>query len=184
MVAPSAPLPLQPPQPSSGQARLFVGFWPDGATRAALAAHRDRWRWVPRARPTPDAKLHLTLQFLGLQPRALMPTLVDGLKALPFEPFELALDDTDLRPRVSGGVAVLQPRRTPTALAALHRHAAQWLASLGLEPERRAYKPHVTLARHAAGSAAPSVDAPIAWTVQRPVLVESEPAPGGYRVVG
>jgi 2'-5' RNA ligase len=166
----------------ASQARLFIGLWPDAATRAALAAHRDQWRWTGRARPTRGEKLHLTLHFLGMQPRALMQPLIDGLKTLPFEPFDMTLDQTDLWPRVSGGVTVLQPSSMPAALTALHATAATWLKELCVEPERRPYKPHVTLAHHASGTPAHAVDRAIVWRVQRPVLVESEPAPGGYRV--
>ena len=159
------------------QARLFVALWPDADTRTRLAAQARSWRWPPSARPELPERLHLTLHFIGAQPRERVHDLARGVAALPWVEAELALDRAAVW---SGGVAVLQASQVPGALADLHAALARWLESESIATEARAWQPHVTLARKAAG-AQPSCDGlPLRWVTAAPVLVESW---RGYRVV-
>ncbi len=162
------------------QVRLFLALWPDEAVRGQLLAWRDAWSWPRGASPVHPAKLHLTLHFLGDQPAARLPGLADGF-AVPFEPFSLALGHPELWPH---GIAVLEPHETPPELLALHGRLDGALRGLGLRPEARAYRPHVTLARRAAGAGAPAGGPRIDWQVSGYALVESKLGrDGGYRVL-
>jgi len=160
-------------------ARLFVTLWPDEAVRTALRAYRNGWQWPGAAAATPGAKLHLTLHFLGSQPRALLPALEAAL-AVPFTPFDLAFGYPEVWRH---GSAVLAPRATPRALLDLHAALGRALQGVGITPEDRPFRPHVTLGRHASGALPPAAPAQIAWPVTGYALVASAPDHGGYTVL-
>lgn len=162
-------------------ARLFLALWPDDATRAALQAWQAVWRWPPGARLTAPAHLHLTLHFIGSVPRQRLPELAERL-ARPVEPMTLRLAWVDAWHH---GLVVLvpgQPGDVSGALTHLHQSLSQALAELDLPVETRPFRPHVTLARHAAGAQAGDTPTPpVVWRAdQGYVLAESA---GGYRVL-
>jgi 2'-5' RNA ligase len=160
-------------------ARLFVTLWPGDPVRAALRAYRDSWQWPGTAAAVPGAKLHLTLHFLGSQPRALLPALEQAL-AVPFTPFDLAFGTPEVW---SHGAAVLAPSVTPQALLDLHAALGRALQSVGIPLEARPFRPHVTLGRRARGAMPPAAPAQIAWPVTGYALVASQPGHGGYTVL-
>jgi 2'-5' RNA ligase len=155
--------------------RLFLALWPAPPERHALAAWRDAWHWPHSATPVRDNKLHVTLHFLGNQPSDRVPEFVQGF-GVPFSPFHLEFGVPKLWPH---GVAVLEPYEEPDALLQLHARLAQALVGLGLTPEERSFRPHVTLARRAAHAGLPSSGPPILWDIRRYALVESRPGNGG-----
>lgn len=154
---------------TSSTCRLFLALWPEPGVRRLLAERRDAWTWPKGAAPVHDDKLHLTLHFLGAVPGERLPALLDGF-AVPFEPFRIEIH----RPALwHNGIAVLEPGVTPPALAALHARLAGALSTLGLRLEARPYRPHVTMARRAAGAGLPPEHPPIVWDVRGYALVES-----------
>jgi 2'-5' RNA ligase len=159
--------------------RLFLALWPDPAIRAALAASRDTWTWPRGASPVRDDKLHVTLHFLGNLPSERVPELVRGFE-VPFTPFALELGLPALWPH---GIAVLEPLAEPDELLALHGRLSQALVGLGLQPEQRKFRPHVTLARRAMTAAVPAAGPPIVWNIESYALVESRPGNGGAYTV-
>lgn len=154
---------------SQATSRLFLALWPDPAVRHQLRAARDAWQWPRGATPVHADKLHLTLHFLGDVPSERLPELLDGF-AVPFAAFRLDLGKPVLWPH---GIAVLEPFDAPPELLALHARLAQALVDLGLQPEARSYRPHVTMARRASGVSMPPDGPPIAWQADRYALVES-----------
>ncbi len=157
--------------------RLFLALWPGAAVRERLRAARDAWSWPRGATPVATDKLHLTLHFLGAVPAERLPDLRAGC-AVPFSPFDLRLGRAELW---HGGIAVLAPHEQPAALLDLHARLAGSLTALGLRPEARAYRPHVTMARRAGGVALPAAGADIGWHVDGYALVAS--GPDGYAVL-
>lgn len=153
----------------SAHTRLFLALWPDPDLRHQLAARRDAWVWPKGAMPVPADKLHVTLHFLGGVPSQRLPDLLAGF-AVPFEPFHLELDQATVW---HNGIAVLEPAATPPQLAALHARLGDALMTLGLHPETRPYRPHVTMARRAHGATLPADSSPVAWDVRGYALVES-----------
>ena len=131
--------------------RLFLALWPDPALRRRLVERRDAWAWPKSATPVHADKLHLTLHFLGALPEERLPELLEAF-AVPFEPFRLELTHATLW---HNGIAVLEPEHVPPALPALHARLSSALLALGLPPEARSYRPHVTMARRAAGATPP-----------------------------
>jgi 2'-5' RNA ligase len=173
------PAPRPPPQPDR-PLRLFLALWPGPAVRLVLQARQREWRWSETAARVAPERLHLTLHFLGDVPRDRLPELRQGLQ-VDFERFELVFAAAALWPR---GVAVLLPAAAPPALLALHAELKQALQSLRVPTEARAFRPHLTLARHAEGSLAPDVVLPIRWSVRGYALVSSERGQqSGYRIV-
>lgn len=157
--------------------RLFLGLWPDPATREALRAWRDAWTWPHGAAPVSTDKLHMTLHFLGNQPSARVQELVEGL-AVPLAPFRLELG----LPRVwPGGIAVIEPHHAPGELLQLHADLSAALLALGLPLEPRAWRPHVTMARRAGQAALPAPAPPLAWDISGYALVASRA--GAYDVL-
>lgn len=159
-----------------GTLRLFLALWPDAETLRDLLAWREGWRWPPHARLHAPKHLHLTLHFIGAVPAARLPELRRGL-ACPGPGFELRLTRAELWP---GGLAMLCPAQTPPALARLHAGLADALRALELPVESRPFRPHLTLARKAAGALPPEVAPDLRWSVRGHVLAQSL---GGYRIL-
>ena len=157
--------------------RLFLALWPDPAIRHALRERRDAWTWPRGASPVHADKLHVTLHFLGEVPSERVPELRQGF-AVPFTPFTLSIGLPKLWPH---GIAVLEPHTEPPALLELHAKLSNALVALGLQPEARAYRPHVTLARRAGHAIVPPQSAPLTWQVDGYALVESNG--GNYTVL-
>jgi 2'-5' RNA ligase len=159
--------------------RLFLALWPDPAIRHQLREWRDLWTWPRGAGPVHTDKLHVTLHFLGNQPSETLPALLDGL-AVPFTPFRLQLDVAELW---HSGIAVLSPSAPPPELLGLHAALSSALPGLGLQPEERAYRPHVTMARRARGATIPQNGPAIDWQIDHYALVESKTGDGGAYTV-
>jgi 2'-5' RNA ligase len=155
---------------SADQARLFVALWPAQEVRAALRDWRDAWIWPSASSPVRTQQLHVTLHFLGNMERARVPELVAGL-GVPFTPFELRFGHPELW---HGGIAVLAPDVVPQPLMDLHASIGAALEGLGITPEGRAYKPHVTMGRRAGNAVAPAAGPDIRWQIDGYALMESK----------
>lgn len=168
--------------------RLFAALRPPTAIRAGLL---DAMGGVPGARWQDDDQLHLTLRFIGD---------VDGPTAEDVAAALAGVAAAGIEARIAGvgafdnslwaGVSPREP------LAALHRKVDQALARTGIAPDRRAYLPHITLARMPRSAAKrPEVER---WQVDqarlssppfvfdRLILFESTLTPGGahYDIAG
>jgi 2'-5' RNA ligase len=163
--------------------RLFFALWPDPQTRAALAALAERVAVETGGRATTPDNVHLTLAFLGAQPRASAAELVARAGAIDASPFVLALDHIDCWRK--NAVAWLGASEIPPALASLRKALLASLAPLHIDDEARPFAVHVTLARKITGSLRRRLPAPIAWPVDGWVLVASDTGSGGpvYRVL-
>ncbi len=123
--------------------RLFVAIRPPEEIRDLLVDAMDDgadFRWQQ------DEQLHLTLRFIGEVERPIAEDLASALAAVRSSQFELRVQGTGrFEQRSSGALwAGVEPREPVAALAAKIERVCQ---SVGLEPERRAFHPHITLAR-------------------------------------
>ncbi|MFN4097875.1 MAG: RNA 2',3'-cyclic phosphodiesterase [Sphingomonas sp.] len=131
--------------------RLFVALRPPIAIRDHLI---DLMDGVEGARWQDDDQLHITLRFIGEVDSRTAEDVATALSAIRFDLPPLRLNgcgtfETKGRPNALwAGVAPRDP------LAALHKKVDRAMIAIGLEPEHRAYVPHITLAR-LAGSAGP-----------------------------
>lgn len=125
--------------------RLFVAIRPPASVRDALIDAMDFG--VEGARWQDDDQLHLTLRFIGDVDEREVEDIVLAFSDIRAPSMPVALSGIgafDGRGRVTTLWIGAQPRET---LDALHRKIDQALIRLGQPPERRAYLPHVTLAR-------------------------------------
>jgi 2'-5' RNA ligase len=102
-----------------------------------------------------EEQLHLTLRYIGEVERPVAEDIALALASVHAPAIDLALSgvgwfDQGARGAVFARAAPTQP------LAALHAKLDRALVRLGLEPERRAYLPHITLARRRAGAVDPA----------------------------
>lgn len=123
--------------------RLFVAIRPPDLVRDLLIDAMDdspALRWVG------DDNLHLTLRFIGEVERPLANDIADSLGRLAFPAFALRIAGVGKFEQRNGGAlwAGVEPRKPVSELAAKVERAC---TRVGLEPERRAFHPHVTLAR-------------------------------------
>ncbi|MEO7814752.1 MAG: RNA 2',3'-cyclic phosphodiesterase [Sphingomicrobium sp.] len=147
--------------------RLFVALRPPPALRQACRSAMEDgppgWAWQD------DEQLHLTLRYIGEVERPVAEDVATALGTIHAVSVAICLSGVgwfDQRPR-----GALFARCAPAEpLAALHKKIDRALVRIGLEPERRAYLPHITLARRRAGA----VD-PTGW-VERNAGLSSDPA--------
>ena len=123
--------------------RLFVAIRPPEDIRDLLVDAMDdgpELRWVG------DEQLHLTLRFIGEVERPLASDISAALGRIRFDRFEMRIRDVGRFDQRNGGAlwAGVEPGAPVAALAAKVERACQ---SAGLAAERRAFHPHITLAR-------------------------------------
>jgi 2'-5' RNA ligase len=123
--------------------RLFVAIRPPEPIRDLLIDAMDDnadFRWQD------DEQLHLTLRFIGEIERPVANDLADALTRISARPLELRIAGVGrFEQRNSGALwAGVEPKPPLAALAAKVERVCQ---SAGLEPERRVFHPHITLAR-------------------------------------
>jgi RNA 2',3'-cyclic 3'-phosphodiesterase len=129
--------------------RLFVAIRPPPSIRDALIAIQGG---VEGARWQDDDQLHLTLRYIGDVDGHTANDIAECLESVSTRRFEITLAGVDSFNR-KGRSDTLWAGVTPhEPLAALHRKIDQMIVRLGLKPEGRAYKPHITLARGRMGA--------------------------------
>jgi 2'-5' RNA ligase len=123
--------------------RLFVAIRPPETVREQLL---DAMEGMPDMRWQDDDQLHLTLRFIGEVERPLAEDLSAALRQIRFDRFPIALDGVGKFERHRNGAlwAGVHPKDQLKSLNAKIERACQ---SAGMEPERRAFHPHITLAR-------------------------------------
>jgi RNA 2',3'-cyclic 3'-phosphodiesterase len=124
--------------------RLFVGIAMPAGVRRLLSSLGST---IPGARAVPEEQIHLTLRFIG------------EVEANQFHDIRERLSEIDSRPLTTAirGVGHFPPRGKPRIVWAglesagdimILRNKVNYLLRLcGIEPERRKFHPHVTLAR-------------------------------------
>lgn len=124
--------------------RLFVAIRPPRPIREQLLGLMGG---VSGARWQSDDQLHLTLRFIGEVDRHVADDVAAALGAVHHPPFAIALNGIGTFER-RGQPEILWAGVTPhEPLKALHKKIDQACARAGVEPDRRAYHPHITLAR-------------------------------------
>jgi RNA 2',3'-cyclic 3'-phosphodiesterase len=122
--------------------RLFVAIRPPEHVRDLLIDAMDG----PDLRWQDEAQLHLTLRFVGEVDRHLAADLSDALGRVRSPRFIARIKGVGSFDHRNAGAlwAGVEPKQPLAALAAKLERACQ---AVGLEPERRAFHPHITLAR-------------------------------------
>ena len=155
--------------------------------RGAAGHLASRWRWAS------VDHLHLTLHFLGEVSEAAYASVVKVL-AQPFDvpAFTAVLGELGTFPSDGPARVVwLAPRRGTRELTALHAVVGDRLMAAGSTIERRAFTPHVTMARGRDVTAAESREfrrrlaaipmLEVVWQIRGVVLVQSDLSAGRRR---
>lgn len=123
--------------------RLFVAIRPPEPILDLLIDAMDD---SPDFRWQDEAQLHLTLRFIGEVARPVANDIADVLGRISAPAFAIRLAGVGrFEQRNSGALwAGVEPKTPVAALAAKVERACQ---AAGLAPERRAFHPHITLAR-------------------------------------
>jgi len=123
--------------------RLFVAIRPPEAIRDLLIDAMDE---SPDFRWQEEGQLHLTLRFIGEVDRPVAEDIADALSRIRSEAFMARISGVGRFEKRSSGAlwAAVEPKAPIAALAAKVERAC---LSVGLDPERRAFHPHITLAR-------------------------------------
>ena len=127
--------------------RAFVGLpLAEEAADALEAAQAG----MPCGRIVPYDNFHVTLAFLGEQPRTVLEDVHDALGEVRVPGFALKIEGLGMfgaaRPRVLFAEMAAEP-----ALARLHRKVLRAVREAGIELPRARFRPHVTLARFGDG---------------------------------
>lgn len=162
--------------------RLFFALWPDTATRAQLESLACQVQHRCGGRRTAIDKLHITLAFLGDVTPQQAETLTALTPSLSLPSGTWSLDRLGYFPR--GGVLWAGSQASPVPLEQFHVQLRESLVDLGFTPDRRPFRPHVTLLRKARRPAEnTSEELPIAWGYQRAALVHSAVGGSGRRYI-
>ncbi len=152
--------------------RLFVGIALPGELRRRMALIQTG---VERANWVAEENIHLTFRFIGEVPEDVARDAANALATVHAAPFALTVDGAghfESRRRVR---ALWLGVERSDALVTLRDRVESALVRAGLEPERRKFKPHITIARIADGSPGMARDWLAANTMFRavPFTVES-----------
>lgn len=130
--------------------RLFVAIRPPAATRDALI---DLMEGLPGARWQDDEQLHLTLRFIGEVDGHQAEDIAAALGRAAHPPIDVTLSGLGSfgKPGKPNSLWIGAEPKAP--LKALHEQINVLLSTVGLDPERRAFLPHVTIARLGSGTA-------------------------------
>jgi len=140
---------------------------PDSATASALHQRARVFTVHASCQPTPPENLHVTLVYLG----KLGATELNNLKIFespcPIAPFELNIQEIKHWPKINISSEPLEK---------LHAFLNQHISQQGFKPERRAFVPHITLARHHHNHTLESHKfKPVPWFVHELCLVQALP---------
>ncbi|MEO8485123.1 MAG: RNA 2',3'-cyclic phosphodiesterase [Betaproteobacteria bacterium] len=163
--------------------RLFFAIVPDAAARGRLDELARAAAIATGGRASAPATLHLTVVFVGSVADAAVDEVRRTGSSIGWPACELALDALGSFTRT--GVAWAAPLAVPAAILSAQHALVAKLADRGLPTEERPWRPHVTLARRCAQRLDGSIAPPIAWRVERVVLMASRLADAGahYREI-
>ena len=151
--------------------RLFFAIMPDQPARDRLDRLARETARVSGGRASAAFTLHLTIVFVGTVPAETLAKVRAAGDAIAWPSFELRLDALGSFARA--GIAWAAPSRVPPELATANRELARALADRGVPADARPYRPHVTLARRCSRAIDGPIEPPIAWNVDRVVLMSS-----------
>lgn len=157
---------------NSNTVRLFFALWPGKSVRQQMMLQSRQIKLQKKGWSVPIYNLHMTLHFIGNTSLETLHCLDQQASKLENHSFTLELDKTGTFNRQ--GIIWLGCEKIPPGLQRLHRKLGQLLSECDYEPEKRRYRPHVTLYRKSAPSQPLITPTPITWTAENFSLIKSE----------
>jgi 2'-5' RNA ligase len=160
--------------PGEKSARVFFALWPNKAERTTLAAWQPALHQLCGGRSMRTDTLHATLIFLGDVAQHRMEALQLAAQEVEGESFDLVIDKVHYWGH--NHIVYAAPRTVPPQLAQLVHDLEQHLSKHRFRFDKREYKPHVTLLRHAQWSDNPLPEMnKVVWRTRSFALVQSAP---------
>jgi 2'-5' RNA ligase len=162
--------------------RYFFALWPEPKVCRQLAGRARACDNAGRLHDPQD--LHMTLVYLGELADGQMRCVEETADTITGQAFRLQIDGLGYwqRPRILWAA----PGETPGALSQLVFDLQQGLRACGFKPERRCFKPHVTLYRKSAVIEPRKIAPAIEWPVSGFALAVSglsKPGESRYRIL-
>lgn len=157
--------------------RLFFALWPDNRQRDQL---RDVINSVAKTveGKSVDRRLwHITLAYVGEFEERRIPELQTLAAQIQVEPFRLGFDRLEYWARAR--TACLVGATVPVELERLVAALNAVLAEVGILPEQRIFRPHITVSRGARQFTTERLTQRASTDWSGFELIESVPAPGG-----
>lgn len=161
--------------------RLFFALWPDHRQRERLRDVVGSVAKTVEGRVVDRRNWHVTLVFIGAFPENRVPYLLERAEAITVEPFRLNFDRLEYWPRPR--VASLSAATVPDELQALVNSLNEVIADLGLKPEDRNYRPHITVVRNARSFVTERLTQRVQTEWSSFELMESVSGPGGVSYI-
>ena len=161
--------------------RLFFALWPDNRQRDRLRDVINSVAKTVEGMAVDRRNWHITLSFIGEFPEDRVPYLFERAEQIQVEPFRLSFDRLEFWPRPK--IASLCAATVPPELQALVDSLNGILLDLGLTPEDRTYRPHITVARNARSFTTERLAQRSLTEWSSFELVESVPVPRGVHYV-
>jgi RNA 2',3'-cyclic 3'-phosphodiesterase len=137
--------------------RLFVALDIDQQIRDRIASFMLEMRGLaPAVRWVQPESLHITLKFIGERPDVMVKDIENVLRGVSAAPFQLSFRGAGFFPNERSARVFWIGIQAETALADLAAQIERSLVPIGIEVEKRAFSPHLTLARAGNGSGAPA----------------------------
>jgi len=128
--------------------RIFIALDIPEAIRARLREYIERVRpLAPDAPWVRPESLHVTLKFIGEAADSQVEEVKNALQQIKAQPFEVTFSDVGFFPNHNSGRVFWAGVDGGEALPKLAGIIDQVLQKIGIEAEKRAYHPHLTLAR-------------------------------------
>lgn len=125
--------------------RLFLALAISDDTKHAINQWRARHMETLTQKPVPLDNYHVTLVYMGAIEQSKYATLVEKLREVRSDNFQLTFSKTQ---HFRGAKAlVLTPASIPPKLIELQRNINRVVKQVGLPFETRTYNPHITLYR-------------------------------------
>jgi 2'-5' RNA ligase len=135
--------------------RLFVALDLDTEIRNRIQQYIDQIRaLVPDVRWVPAASLHLTLKFIGEKPDAMVKQIEEALSSVRGDTFTTQVRGAGFFPNPKAARVFWVGIESQARLVQLAKSIDDVLGCIGVPTEKRAFNPHLTLARGAGGSGA------------------------------
>jgi RNA 2',3'-cyclic 3'-phosphodiesterase len=136
--------------------RTFVALDLDPVIRQRIQNFIEEVRGLaPEVRWLSAQSLHVTLKFIGEKPDAKVSQIVEALRPIHAEPFQLRFCGVGFFPTANAARVFWIGIQAEKELTQLARTVDESLAKIGIAKEDRAFSPHLTLARASGRSGAP-----------------------------
>ena len=161
--------------------RLFFALWPDNRQRDRLRDVINSVAKTVEGRAVDRRSWHVTLPYIGEIEESRIPELQQLASQVEVEPFRLGFDRLEFwaRPKVACLVAATVPTELENLVGSLNLV----LQEVGVTPEDRTYRPHITVVRNARTFTTERLPqrATTEWSSFE--LMESQSGPGGVSYI-